>query len=376
VSTGRGRFWLIILAIFGVELLVHEALGAIRPMSPLVMAIADALTLAIVSIPFVTFILSKRVARLRAVSQAESIMQSSLDGILTSGVDGRLTRLNASAEKIFGYANDEVAGRHVGILLPQQGQSPVGETEPHFLSGTGDRWTPRVIRAEGRRKNGEQFPAEIITVQEGQGERAVRTTVVHDLTAQVRLNEDRTLQLMALDSAADPIMITERDGTIKWVNAAFTATTGYCAEEAVGRNPSALLKSGAQDPQVYKQLWETISAGNVWRGELINRRKDGSRYPEMNSITPVRDSKGKISHFIAVKRDLTKEKQLQSEYLQAQKLESVGRLVGGIAHDFNNLLSVIIGWTELAMADLPSAHESRPTWRRWCAGSSAKTSSS
>jgi PAS domain S-box-containing protein len=360
VNTGRYRFWLIILLVFSADLIVHEVLGAVRPMPPLAGAVADALTLAIVSIPFVAFMFSRRVARLRALAQAESIMQSSLDGILTSDVDGRLTRLNPSAEKIFGYSTDEGAGLHIGRLLPQHGQSPVDGTDAHYLSGPGDRWTPRVIRAEGRRKNGDQFPAEIITVQKGEGDRAQRTTVVHDLTAQMRLNEDHALQLTALNSAADPIMITERDGTIKWVNAAFTATTGYAPEVAIGRNPSALLKSGAQDAQVYKQLWETIAGGNVWRGELINRRKDGSRYPEMNTITPVLDSKGGIAHFIAVKRDLTKEKQLQSEYLQAQKLESVGRLVGGIAHDFNNLLSVIIGWTELAMADLPAAHESRP----------------
>jgi PAS domain S-box-containing protein len=489
LNLGRHRFWLIVPVVFGVELLVHELLGHMRLMTPLATAFADALTLAILSLPFVAFMFSKRVARLRAESQAESIMQSSLDGILTSDLDGRLSRLNASAEKIFGYQSGEVAGRHIGILLPERRRTPARGTEAHFLSGAVDAATPRVVRVEGRRRNGKLFPAEVITVQAKDGDRTVRTTVVHDLTGRVRseqarmaseeryhslfasmlngfaycqmvydasgrpvdfvyleVNEafervtglsnvvgrpigellpgihaqnpellesygrvastlvpesfemefeftegaqwlnisvssakqghfaavfddittrkqaeqDRALQLAALNSAADPIVITKRDGTITWVNAAFTATTGYGAEEAIGRNPRALLKSGAHDGLFYKQLWETILAGNVWRGELINRRKDGSRYPEMNSITPVRGSKGEISHFIAVKRDLTKEKQLQSEYLQAQKLESVGRLVGGIAHDFNNLLSVIIGWTELAMAELPSAHESRP----------------
>ena len=356
----RRHFFLIVLAIFGVELLVHLALLAVPSMSPLFRAVAEALTVAVLSIPFVAFMLSRRAARLRSESQAETIMQSSLDGILTSGVDGRLSRLNASAEKIFGHRSGEVAGQHIGLLLPPERHSPEDATDTHFLSGPGDAWTPRIIRMDGRRKNGETFPAEVITVQTGDGDRAVRTTVVHDLTARMRADQDRALQLAALNSAADPIMITERDGTIKWVNAAFTATTGYAAEESIGRNPSALLKTGAQNEQVYQQMWETILGGNVWRGELINRRKDGSRYPEVNTITPVRDAKGEISHFVAVKRDLTTEKQLQSEYLQAQKLESVGRLVGGVAHDFNNLLSVIIGWSELAMSELPSSHASRP----------------
>jgi two-component system cell cycle sensor histidine kinase/response regulator CckA len=161
----------------------------------------------------------------------------------------------------------------------------------------------------------------------------------------------------------NPIMITDRNGTIAWVNAAFTGSTGYSCEEVVGRNPRALFKSGAHDRALYDDLWRTLLSGNVWQGEMTNRRKDGTLYPEMQTINPVRDADGHISHFVAVKRDLTSEKKLQAQFIQAQKMESVGRLAGGVAHDFNNLLTVMNGWTEITLADLPEEHPARESLR-------------
>lgn len=121
------------------------------------------------------------------------------------------------------------------------------------------------------------------------------------------------LQSAALTAAANAIVLTDRDGTIVWANPAFTRLTGYTLAEAVGRNPRVLVKSGQQDRAVYQQLWETILAGHVWRGELINRRKDGSCYAEEQTITPLRAVHGEITHFIAVKQDLTERKKVEGE---------------------------------------------------------------
>ena len=101
------------------------------------------------------------------------------------------------------------------------------------------------------------------------------------------------------------VMITNRAGIIVWVNHAFTTMTGFTAADAIGRNPSELLKSGEQAPSFYRDLWATILQGRTWRGEMINRRKDGSLYAEAQTITPVDDSAGDITHFVAFKRDLT-----------------------------------------------------------------------
>jgi len=124
------------------------------------------------------------------------------------------------------------------------------------------------------------------------------------------------LRLLALDAAANAVVITDRDGLIVWVNRAFTDLTGFAPDEAVGRTPT-ILKSGEQEPRVYRDLWATIRAGQVWRGRLVNRRKDGSVYTEDETITPVTGAGGAITHFIAVKQDVT-EYQAVRERLEAR----------------------------------------------------------
>jgi two-component system, cell cycle sensor histidine kinase and response regulator CckA len=158
------------------------------------------------------------------------------------------------------------------------------------------------------------------------------------------------LQSAALESAANAMLITDRAGNVIWGNPAFTRLTGYSAREIVGQNPR-LLKSEKHNPAFYQNLWETILAGRVWQAEMVNRRKDGSLYTEENTITPVLDQRGEITHFIAVKQDITERKELESQLRQAQKMEAVGQLAGGVAHDFNNLLAVVRGNTELALLD-------------------------
>lgn len=171
------------------------------------------------------------------------------------------------------------------------------------------------------------------------------------------------LQSTALNAAASAIVITDRSGAIEWVNQAFTALTGYSQTEAIGRNPRDLVSSGVHDAKFFANLWDTVLAGRVWRGEITNRRKDGTRYVEGMSITPVKGSDGEITHFVAIKRDLTEDKQLQAQLLQSQKMEVVGRLAGGIAHDFNNLLTVINGTAELVGASLPDGDPTREDLR-------------
>ena len=124
-------------------------------------------------------------------------------------------------------------------------------------------------------------------------------------------NELLQLRLLALDATANAVVITDRDGLIVWVNRAFTDLTGFTADEAVGHTPT-ILKSGEQEPGVYRDLWATIRAGHVWRGRLVNRRKDGSVYTEDETITPVTGAKGEVTHFIAVKQDVTEYQEVRA----------------------------------------------------------------
>jgi PAS domain S-box-containing protein len=117
--------------------------------------------------------------------------------------------------------------------------------------------------------------------------------------------EDTVRKLwQAIEQSADLVLITDRAGVIEYVNPAFEALTGYSREEAIGQTPR-LLKSGQQSPELYRELWATIMSGNVFRGILANRKKSGEIFYAEKSITPVRDSDGKIAHFISNDRDIT-----------------------------------------------------------------------
>ena len=167
-----------------------------------------------------------------------------------------------------------------------------------------------------------------------------------DITERKRAEAEHIRLVTAIEQSAEAVMITNTAGDIEYVNPAFTRITGYSREEVLGQNPR-ILKSGNQDPAFYQQLWATILQGKAWQGELINRRKDGSLYTEQMNIAPVRGERGEVTHFIATKQDVTARKQLEQQFIQAQKMEAVGRLAGGVAHDFNNLLTIINGYAQL-----------------------------
>ncbi|MFO7547156.1 MAG: PAS domain S-box protein [Trueperaceae bacterium] len=121
------------------------------------------------------------------------------------------------------------------------------------------------------------------------------------------------LQAAALEAAANGIVITDVEGTVEWVNPAFTALTGYARDEAVGRNPGELVRSGVHDDEFYRQMWSTILDGRVWYGEVTNRRKDGRLYVEEQTITPVRNAGGELTRFVAIKQDVTARRRHERE---------------------------------------------------------------
>ncbi len=166
---------------------------------------------------------------------------------------------------------------------------------------------------------------------------------------------EHRLQLLeaALEVAANPILISKRDGTIIWVNKPFEHLSGYTRDEALGQN-TRLLKSGKQSPDFYEAMWQTILSGRKWRGELVNRHKDGSFYTEMMTITPVGNPSGDITYFIASKLN-TNERNLPEDQLAASgKIAITDRLPHEFAFTIKNILSVIEGYCELAAEGLLS----------------------
>lgn len=170
--------------------------------------------------------------------------------------------------------------------------------------------------------------------------------------AAIALNKAESLMQLqrfqqVIDSAFDVIIVTDADGYITYVNPAFETVTGYSKEDSAGKKTS-ILKSGYHDEDFYKNLWNTIKAGDAWKGEFINRKKNGEIYYASSVIFPIY-AEGDV-HYASIQRDVTHEKKLYEQLLRAQKMEAIGTLAGGIAHDFNNLLTAILGYSEIMLS--------------------------
>ncbi len=171
------------------------------------------------------------------------------------------------------------------------------------------------------------------------------------------LSRRRALLLRAVEQLSEAVIITDAAGRIEYVNPAFTRATGYERAEVLGGNPS-FLKSGRQSRGFYEELWATLTRGDVWRGQFVNKRKDGTLFQEEAAIAPVRRG-GRTVHYIAVKRDVSRERRLADQFLQAQKMEPLGLLAGGVAHDINNLLTAIAGYGEFIASAHPESQTSQ-----------------
>jgi PAS domain S-box-containing protein len=164
-----------------------------------------------------------------------------------------------------------------------------------------------------------------------------------DITSRKHAETELLKLSMAVRQSQDSIIITDTKGTIEYANPKATIVSGYSNEEIIGKNPR-IFSSHEKSNNDYQILWETILSGKVWSGEFHNKMKNGELYWEHATISPIINEKGEITHFLAVKEDVTDKKILLNQLLQSQKVESIGTLASGIAHDFNNVLGIILAY--------------------------------
>lgn len=164
-------------------------------------------------------------------------------------------------------------------------------------------------------KNGDLYWTEeqSVAIYDENGRLVAIEGIARDITKRIKSEEEIRLQSAALNSAANAIVITDPNGNIMWANPAFSALSGYTLEEVLGMNTNQLLKSGMHDQRFFKEMWDTIVSGSVWHGEIVNRRKDESLYIEEMTITPLKDNAGNISHFIAIKQDISERKKTEED---------------------------------------------------------------
>ena len=163
---------------------------------------------------------------------------------------------------------------------------------------------------------------------------------ISDITDERRQEAARRLLATVIEQTADSIVLTDPEGIIRYVNSATTINSGWSTDELVGQ-PARIFKSGLTSAAVYQELWQTILQGGVWSDHLSNRKKDGSIIEENVTISPVHNEEGALSHFVAIKHDVTDLTRLQRQLLQAQKMEAIGQLAAGMAHEINTPLQYV-----------------------------------
>jgi PAS domain S-box-containing protein len=241
-----------------------------------------------------------------------AVSESAHDGIVTADSSGNIIKWNGGAESIFGYTEVEVVGQSLTILIPQRFREQHAAGMNRVSAGGEPRVMGSPVELFGLRKDGSEFPLELSLAQFQIGEKQFFTGVIRDTTERKGGEAQLRKLSLAVEQTPESIVIANLSAEIEYVNAAFVQNTGYTREEVIGKNPR-ILHSGKTPPETYAALWNALSKGLAWKGEFYNQRKDGSEYIEFAIITPIRQPDGSITHYVAVKEDITEKKRLGEE---------------------------------------------------------------
>jgi diguanylate cyclase (GGDEF)-like protein/PAS domain S-box-containing protein len=234
------------------------------------------------------------------------LAEAALDGVLVH--DGvAILDVNRRLADIFGYEPGELRGATLTRLVP--------DDHAATLAAYAESHGPRPIRLTGRRKGGETLPIEVSGGRAYYAGAARRVLSIRDISHEAALRSRVQWLSQLVEQSPSSVMVTDTDGKVEYVNARFSETSQYSPEEAIGRNPN-ILNSGLNPPELFEGLWRTIKDGHVWRGEILNRRKDGTLFWEHEIISPIRDDSGRITHYAAMKEDVTLRKEYEERLLR------------------------------------------------------------
>ncbi len=270
-----------------------------------------------------------------------ALLDASRDEILLVSTEGQILAINKAARDRLARrsANVDPLGATLAAVLPPDQAGQRLAAVRHVVE-TGEMMHCDVqIRARW-------FDLWYYPVRRPEGDIQEVAVYAREVTDRWRSEADLRTLWQAIEQSPASVVITSPNGTIEYVNPKFCEATGYERDEAIGLNPR-VLKSGRTNAEDYTRLWKTISGGHVWRGEFLNRKKNGQLFWEMAAIAPVKDTTGRVIHYVGVKEDISERKEMEEQLRQSQKMQALGQLTGGIAHDFNNLLAIIIGNLEL-----------------------------
>ncbi|EKE16653.1 MAG: hypothetical protein ACD_10C00870G0001, partial [uncultured bacterium] len=238
------------------------------------------------------------------------VVEQSPSSVVITDTDGRIEYVNDAFASSSGYSREDLLGRNPRFL--KSGKTPRATYQAMWESLTsGQTWKGEFINRT--RQGKEQIEAAIIVpLRQSNGQITHYVAIKEDVTAKKELDKKLNQLYLAVEQSPESIVITNLDAQIEYVNAAFLRNTGYSREEVFGENPR-VLKSGLTPKAIYEDMWATLARGELWCGELVNRRKDGSQYIELANIAPIRQADGAITHYLAIKEDITEKKQMSDE---------------------------------------------------------------
>ena len=273
------------------------------------------------------------------------LFETARDGVLLlDAATGNITDVNPFVLELLGYAREEVLGKKLWELgaLPDVLRSQ--NAYRRLLQEGFIRYDDLPLETKSGRQSSVEFISNVYDV-DGKG------TVQCNIRVATKVKDENFRLAAAVEQAAEGVLITDLEANIQYVNPAFTKITGFERADVLGRNPR-LLKSDKQDQRFYEGMWATILEGRIWAGELINRRKDGRLYAEEMTIAPVRNPRGIITNFIALKQDITQRKRAEAELVR--RSEELARSNGDLqqfayvaSHDLQEPLRMITSFTQL-----------------------------
>ena len=271
------------------------------------------------------------------------------------GCDGRYLKVNRTLGAFFGRRPEELEGKRFDELLPEE----IAATFSNRLEQVCRDRSPLTVEDRIAVDGTESLYITTLFPLQPPSEPLREVGIVsYEITEQEKVRENLRRLSAAVEQAGEMVVITDTDGIIQYVNPAFEGVTGYTGSEAIGQNVE-MLRSDRHDEEFHRAMWASLQAGQIWEGHFTNRRKDGTLFVEEATISPVRNAAGEVVNYVAVKRDVTREREMEDQFRQAQKMEAVGSLAGGVAHDMNNLLSPILLGSELLLQELVPGDERR-----------------
>ncbi len=294
----------------------------------------------------------------RALKESEkkyrTIIEAANDAIITVDIEsGKIIDVNKQTERLTGHSRNELLGKSYLFLHPKEDREYYSLTFGNVVQRK-QKISPGEVFVQ--HKNGDRIPVEISNSKYTLSGRDVIQGIFRDIRERKKVEEEIRKLSRAVEQSPSTIMITGMHGEIEYVNPYFCKVTGYSVQEVIGQNPR-ILKSGRTSDSEYKDMWRTITQGKEWRGEFHNKKKNGELYWEQASISPLRDDKGIITHYIAIKEDITEKKLMQQELLVAkEKAEESDKMksefLSQMSHEIRTPLNVILSYNSFLKDEL------------------------